>query len=218
MVSAMAKDIPYLPDLEAGIRASWSLDWATGHTYRHLLEICLKTSPYLCDHPSFVELIQDVPQFAQDFAQALLGCSGSDLPFPPRPGLRDRCSEPSCKNVVERPFFHGKDLLPQNVRDLGYEFLFLIPTMSLAFGEVPHEVSCSVKCFREHMRSRIYLGAEDRQSISSVPFRREKEGSGLYVTSISQDWEGGDQWHHLVRPFRIFQLSTIRARSLHQSR
>lgn len=69
----MLKDIPFLRELEAGIRAAWRHDRAASPVRDDLMILCISIHPYVNDHASFINLFDEIPEFTARFAKALVG-------------------------------------------------------------------------------------------------------------------------------------------------
>lgn len=70
----MLKEIDFLPDLEAGIRAAWRDDRAASPVRLDLISLCVGIHPFAKYHYSFIDLLEEVPEFAVCYVKALLGC------------------------------------------------------------------------------------------------------------------------------------------------
>lgn len=69
----MANRMPFLPDLEDGIRAAWEPKRAAGRPRLYLLILALSVSCYLKSSPSFISLLEEEPGFTSEFTKLLIG-------------------------------------------------------------------------------------------------------------------------------------------------
>ncbi|KAJ0117326.1 hypothetical protein J7T55_003739 [Diaporthe amygdali] len=95
-ISAMLDNISFLPDLEAGIRAAWRPDRFTQPVRGPLMTVCSGLQPFLRDHKSFMSLPGELPEFATDFVQALMGCGGMQMDV----GKTERFYCSTCNSTV----------------------------------------------------------------------------------------------------------------------
>lgn len=72
-VAVMADRIPFLSDLESGIRTAWNSEKAAGQTRSFLIYLAGALSCYLKAHPSFMTLLDELPGFASEFSKFLIG-------------------------------------------------------------------------------------------------------------------------------------------------
>lgn len=89
-VAIMANRIPFLPDLEIGIRAAWEPQKAAGLPRIYLLLLALSVSCYLRSYPSFTSLLGEVPEFATAFSKLMIG-SGEAAKLMPVRRTRRTC-------------------------------------------------------------------------------------------------------------------------------
>lgn len=159
-VAAMSKRVPYLTDLEDGIRAAWMLDRNTDATRIPLLDLCRDTSPYLAGNPSFAELLDDVPEFASDLAKTLLGFRSPSLPRVQKDPVCGRCIV--CKIWVVKSSGEagrntgsgaeaGSNADAGDSEDKGSDAseVMLFPASSFAFGSRQQRYVCSQKCLQQ---------------------------------------------------------------------
>lgn len=81
-VAIMADRVPFIPDLESGIRAAWEPEKAAGRPRLYLLALTFSVSAYLKCCPSFMSLLDEVPGFTMEFIKLLIG-SGEAAKFIP---------------------------------------------------------------------------------------------------------------------------------------
>lgn len=89
-VAIMANRIPFLRDLEIGIRAAWEPAKAAGEPRSYLLQLALSVSCYLRSYPSFISLLDEIPEFATAFSKLLIG-SGEAAKLMPVRRTRRAC-------------------------------------------------------------------------------------------------------------------------------
>lgn len=146
-VSAMVKGIPFLDDLEAGIRAAWHLDRMTEPTKASLMQLCCRLSPYLWKHQSFINLLDEAPDFAVDLAKALLGCTRvGPCSSSEEAGLVGRCHRKGCSKLIRK-------ILPgdQDDASLGaveFEGIHYITRTSMALNASQGALYCSSECLK----------------------------------------------------------------------
>lgn len=166
-VGNMSKPIPYLSDLEQGIRAAWTLDRNTDATRLPLLDLCRDISPHLARHPSFARLLEEVPAFAADFAKTLLGFPGPGLPRVQKDTVYGQCVV--CKlGVVDSSDEAGSSSNTNSGTGTGAETagsnadtgeagdntrdgseVMLFPASSSAIGSRQQVYICSQKCLKK---------------------------------------------------------------------
>lgn len=83
-VAIMANRIPFLPDLEIGIRAAWKPEKAAGEPRSYLLLLAVSVSCYLRSYSSFISLLDEIPEFATAFSKLLIGSGEATKLMPVR--------------------------------------------------------------------------------------------------------------------------------------
>lgn len=134
-ISSMYSEISFLYDLEAGIRTAWRADRITGPTRVELMTMATVLHPYLRYQPSFISLLDELPEFATDFVKALLGCPGVQHPTGREPRLRCRvCS----KIIFDQEWGEDKEVA---------EGACAIITRSLDIYAERRSIFCSDDCY-----------------------------------------------------------------------
>lgn len=70
----MLKGLPFLSDLECGIRAAWDPEKAAGPHRTQLALFCQSIGHYLRKYPTIITLFDVFPEFASEFSKAVIGC------------------------------------------------------------------------------------------------------------------------------------------------
>lgn len=151
IVTAMSRSIPYLPELEAGIRVAWTLPRQTDEVRIPLLEMCRESSPYLARNPSFARLLDQVPGFAQDLSKTLLGFQSVSLPTVQLGRMDGRCIV--CKASIIKNFNQAGQNAGTGPGNADARKAMLLPVGSLAICSRPQRLVCSVKCFQHALSS-----------------------------------------------------------------
>lgn len=141
--SAMLKEIPFLPDLEAGIRAAWRHDRVASPLRGRLMTACVFIHPFVGDHASFISLLDEIPEFTAQYVKALLGCRDEQRPVPPVFHGQIQCY------VCGKTIFDDRGLQAIDV-------FFLRPPYSARFGHRFPGPLCSSTCVRK-------MAADSRQ-------------------------------------------------------
>lgn len=76
----LEKGVPYIHELEAGIRAAWKPGRFFEPVQRQLVQLCCTLTKYFHHHESFADLLNEVSDFNADFTRALLGYTNSKTP------------------------------------------------------------------------------------------------------------------------------------------
>lgn len=76
-VGDMLEGVPFVPEMARAIQAAWDPEKASGPHRRLLLSLCQALAPYLRNHPEFIALFDEIPEFASDFSKVVLGCGTS---------------------------------------------------------------------------------------------------------------------------------------------
>lgn len=95
-VSVVSGGISFITDLETGIRAAWRPDRVAGRPRKTLMTLATGLHAYLRNQPSFISLLDELPEFTADFVKALLGCPG--LQVEDFAHMRSSCTD--CGSVV----------------------------------------------------------------------------------------------------------------------
>lgn len=159
----MLKNIDFLPDLEAGVRAAWRHDRVASPGRKDLISLCVGIHPFVKDHKSFISLLDEVPEFTAQYLKALLGCPGvqsieSHVPF------GTKCD--TCHKFV----FNTKGALVSN------EAFVWTPT-SMSFWDRCPYWCCSKKCYNAAVDKFVFPGPTEpldplRPSKPSKPSRK----------------------------------------------
>lgn len=134
----MLKEISFLPELEAGIRAAWRPDRVANAMRDDLMVVCISIHPFVKDHASFINLLDEIPEFTARFAKALLGWPGM-----PSIAARKPPGEVKC-------YMCGKTIFDEGVQALD-EFFVGLP-ISFNLWSYFSGLLCSVDCMKQEAK------------------------------------------------------------------
>lgn len=123
--------------LEAGIRAAWRPDRVAGPARQQLMTVCGGLYPYLRDQPSFIRLLDELPEFTAHFAKGLLGCPGTQQSL-------EQLSKARCRKCSSVVF----DVNREEGKKFVEEAFVLTPNMLNAHGGT-RVFFCSKVCYND---------------------------------------------------------------------
>lgn len=123
----MLARIPFLPELEAGIRAAWRHDRVDNPVQQDLISVCVGIFPFVRQHDSFINLLDEIHGFASKYSKALVGCVGVQS-IESHPLGKDKCY--TCGEIIFDEYYARG------------------PT-SLRLGGRFHDLICSLDCYIE---------------------------------------------------------------------
>lgn len=134
----MLKEISFLPELEAGIRAAWRPDRVANAMRDDIMVVCISIHPFVKDHASFISLLDEIPEFTSRFAKALLGWPGMPSMAARKPRGKVKC------------YMCGKTIFDKGVQALD-EFFVGLPSSLNLWGYFSGLV-CSADCLKHEAK------------------------------------------------------------------